>query len=196
MASRTKTAEAKPKKKKAAASKTSKKKAVKKDSPASRPSQAEPDKAGGKRKEKQELEKDIAATYNKFKEFEGKRYTGMKVGRGHKWYYDQGEWKEKKVAPDRWEFNYAVTKRRAGRAPEGSGVPVGTEYHWYILAHQNVRKLNANDYTTAMSGMKYKIAHKRYDKEKWSASDKAQRKRLIKILQEMVDQLKKELEED
>jgi hypothetical protein len=30
-------------------------------------------------------------------------------------------------------------------APEGSGVPVGTEYHWYVLAHQNVRKLNAND---------------------------------------------------
>ena len=29
-----------------------------------------------------------------------------------------------------------VTKRRAGHAPEGSGVPVGTEYHWYIVAHR------------------------------------------------------------
>jgi hypothetical protein len=47
-----------------------------------------------------------------------------------------------------WEISYAVTKRRAGKAPEGSGVPVGTEYNWYILAHQNVRKRNANDYTT------------------------------------------------
>lgn len=136
---------------------------------------------------KPELERDIAATYNEFKEFEGKKYTGMKVGGRHKWYYEQGEWKEKKVAPDRWEFVYAAPKRRAGHAPEGSGVPVGTEYHWYILAHQNVRKLDADTYATAMTGIKYKLAHKRADKESWSASDRAQRKRLIAILQEMID---------
>jgi integrase len=47
---------------------------------------------------------------------------------------------EKKVAPDKWEFIYNTNKRRAWQAPEGSGVPVGSEYHWYILAHQNVRK--------------------------------------------------------
>lgn len=145
---------------------------------------------------KKEVKKDIAASYNKFKEYEGKQYTGMKVGRSHKWYYDEGEWKEKKVAPDRWEFTYGVTKRRAGKAPEGSGVPVGTEYHWYMLAHQVVRKLNANDYTTTMSGIKYKLAHKRYDKKSWSASEKAQKKRLIKILEEMASNLKKELEEE
>ena len=29
---------------------------------------------------------DISASYNKFKEFEGKQYSGMKVGRSHKWY--------------------------------------------------------------------------------------------------------------
>lgn len=143
---------------------------------------------------KAELKKDIAATYNEYKEFEGKQYTGMKVGRSHKWYYDQGVWKEKKVAPNRWEFNYAVTKRRAGKAPKGSGVPVGTEYHWYMLAHQNVRKLDANNYSTAMTGIKYKLAHKRYDKKSWSASDKAQRKKLIKILQQMIDRLKEEVD--
>ena len=36
----------------------------------------------------------ISASYNKFKEFAGKQYTGMKVGRSHKWYYDKGEWKD------------------------------------------------------------------------------------------------------
>ena len=41
--------------------------------------------------------KNTSISYNKFKEFEGKKYTGMKVGRTHKWYYDTGEWKEKKV---------------------------------------------------------------------------------------------------
>ncbi len=142
-----------------------------------------------------EPKKDLAKTYNKFKEFEGQKYTGMKIGRSHKWYYDKGEWKEKKITPDEWEINYAVTKRRAGKAPEGSGVPVGTEYHWYILAHQNVRKLNANDYTTAMTGLKFKLAHKRFDQEKWSASDKAQRRKLIKIFQQMIDRLQAELDQ-
>jgi len=139
---------------------------------------------------------DLASTYNRFKEFEGRQYTGMKVGRSHKWYYDQGEWKEKKLTPDQWQIHYAVTKRRAGKAPEGSGVPVGTEYNWYILAHQNVRKLNANDYSTEMTGIKYKLAHKRADKQRWSASDRGQRKRLIKLFQRMIDQLESELEED
>jgi hypothetical protein len=100
---------------------------------------------------------DVASSYDQFKQFEGQRYTGMKIGRSHKWYYDRGEWKEKKIMPDQWEINYSVTKRRAGKAPEGSGVPVGTEYHWYILAHQNVKKLNANDYATAMTGLKFKL---------------------------------------
>lgn len=117
-------------------------------------------------KEKNGIKKDISKTYEEYKKFEGKQYTGMKVGRSHKWYYDKGEWKEKKVTPDKWEFTYAVNKRRAGQAPEGSGVPVGTEYHWYILAHQNVRKLDANSYTTSMTGLKYKLAHTRAEKVK------------------------------
>ncbi len=143
------------------------------------------------------VQKEAASTYDEFKEFEGKKYTGMKIGRAHKWRYDQGEWKEKKVTPDKWEFNYAVTKRRAATAPEGSGVPVGTEYHWYIVAHQNVLKLNANDYSTSMSGLKFKIAHKRADTEKWSASERTQRKRLVKFLQEVIDDIQRqELEEE
>ncbi|MDQ3839354.1 MAG: hypothetical protein M3297_08805 [Thermoproteota archaeon] len=138
---------------------------------------------------------DISRTYNEFKEFEGKQYTGMKVGRSHKWYYDKGEWKEKKITPDKWEFTFAVNKRRSGKAPEGSGVPVGTEYHWYILAHQNVRKLDANNYTTSMTGMKYKLAHKRAEKNRWSATDNAQRMRLIRVLRESINKLEKEMVE-
>jgi hypothetical protein len=141
---------------------------------------------------KKVLNEDLSKTYNEFKEFEGKQYTGMKVGRHHKWYYDKGEWKEKKVTPDDWEFTYAVTKRRAGKAPGNSGVPVGTEYHWYILAHQNVRKLDANNYSTAMTGIKFKVAHKRSDKKNWSASENAQRKRVMKILRQTLQKLEEE----
>jgi hypothetical protein len=139
---------------------------------------------------------DPAVSYDEFKQYEGRRYTGMKVGRSHKWYYDQGEWKEKKITPDLWQISYAVTKRRAGRAPEGSGVPVGTAYHWYVLAHQHVCKLNANDYTTSLTGLKFKIAHKRADGEKWSATPKTQRKRMIKFLQDMIAELEQQPDEE
>ncbi len=132
----------------------------------------------------------IAASYNAFKQHGGRWYTGAKVGRGRKWRYDAGEWKEQKLTPDKWEFTYAVTKRRAGHAPEGSGAPVGTEYHWYIIAHQVVKKRNANDYSTSMTGRKYKVAHKRASKDAWSASERAQHKRVIMFLEEMLRELK------
>jgi hypothetical protein len=144
-------------------------------------------------KKDNQTKKDFSNTYNQFKEFQGKQYTGMKVGRSHKWYYDKGEWKEKKVTPDKWEFTYVVPKRRAGHAPEGSGVPVGTEYHWYILADQNVKKVDANSYHTSMTGLKFKLAHKRADKNLWSATDNTQKKKLIGLLENSIKQLKLEL---
>jgi hypothetical protein len=139
-----------------------------------------------------EPKSDPAVSYDDFKEHEGQRYTGMKIGRSHKWYYDRGEWKEKKITPDLWQISYAVTKRRAGRAPEGSGVPVGTEYHWYVLAHQNTTKRSANDYTTSLAGLKLKIAHKRASSEKWSATPRTQRKRMIMFLQRVIADLEKQ----
>lgn len=153
-------------------------------------------KTASKRKSSKQTETDIAATYNEFKEFEGRRYTGMKVGRSHRWYYDKGEWKETKITPDEWQISYAVKKRRAGRAPEGSGVPVGTQYHWYVLAHQNVTKLNANEYTTSLTGFKFKLAHKRADQNHWSASSRAQRKHLLAILKNMVRELEQQEAEE
>jgi hypothetical protein len=137
----------------------------------------------------------MAESYNAIKEFEGRKYTGMKVGGSHSWYYRQGEWKETKIAPDKWQFTYAVNKRRQWNAPEGSGVPVGTEYHWYILAHQNARKLNANEYATSMTGVKYKLAHRRAAGGEWSVSERAQLRRLIAILEENIIQLRCQLGE-
>src|SRR5438034_7793486 len=136
--------------------------------------------------------RDMPVPYNELKEHEDHQYTGMKIGRSHKWYYEQGEWKEKKITPDLWQIGYAVTKRRAGRAPEGSGVPVGTQYHWYVLAHQNATKQSANDYTTSLTGLKFKIAHKRAGSEKWSATPKTQRKRMIMFLKSVIADLEKQ----
>lgn len=131
-------------------------------------------------------------SYDVFKEYEGTRYTGMKIGRGHKWRYDEGDWIEKKLTPEKWEIRFTTVKRRRGHAPEGSGVPVGTEYHWYVLADQTAKKLDANNYATDMVGHKFKLAHKRADKGTWSASDSAQRRHLVKILKQMIAELQNE----
>ncbi|MCW3996454.1 MAG: hypothetical protein NWE98_09965 [Candidatus Bathyarchaeota archaeon] len=133
--------------------------------------------------------KQDSSQYDRIKEFQGKKYTGVVVGHGHKWQYKAGEWKEKKIRPDRWSFTYKVGKRRSGNAPEGSGAPVGTEYHWYIIADQIVKKLDANNYSTEMTGSKYKIAHKRAGKDTWSAPDAKQRKEMVKALKEIISEL-------
>ncbi len=129
--------------------------------------------------------------YDDVKFYQGKQYTGMQVGRSHKWYYDKGDWRETKITPDLWEISYEVIKRRAGHAPQGSGVPVGTEYQWYIVAYQNVDKLDKDDYTTSLKGLKFKLAHKRASKDKWSLSAAAQRKKLILFFKEMIRNLQR-----
>src|SRR5215469_8070044 len=136
--------------------------------------------------------KDLTASFNRFKTYNGQLYTGVRIGRGHHWNYDAGDWKETKITPDLWEISYAVTKRRVGHAPDHSGVPAGTEYHWYILAHQTAVKRNANDYDTKMLGLKFKLAHKRADKGRWSASGPTQRKHLIAFLKDFISQLEKD----
>lgn len=135
-------------------------------------------------------EEQKSQSYNRFKKHNGKQYSGMPVGRAHKWYYDQGEWRERKLTPDEWEISYQTTKRRAAQAPEKSGAPVGTEYNWLIVSHQRVDKLDANSYMTCMEGKKFKIAHKRASNAKWSASERAQRKQVIQYLEQVIAELK------
>ena len=147
----------------------------------------------GKTIHKKPAKRSISESFDRFKEHDGKCYTGMQIGRSHKWYYDKGEWKETKITPDLWRIFYSVIKRRAGKAPEGSGAKVGTAYHWYIMAHQRVQKLNANDYTTTLMGLKYRVAHKRADNNKWSAKAPTQRSHLIQFLKQWIRQLEKEV---
>jgi hypothetical protein len=153
-----------------------------------------PKKPNSRKQSTEGSKSDPAVSYDEFKQYEGQRYTGMKIGRSHKWRYDPGEWKEAKITPDLWQISYAVTKRRAGHAPEGSGAPVGTEYHWYVVAHQNVAKQDANAYTTSLTGLKFKIAHRRAGSEKWSATPKTQRKRMITFQQSVITDLEKQSE--
>lgn len=131
--------------------------------------------------------------YDDLKEFGGKVYSGMSIGSEHVWEYPEGLWKERKVAPDRWIFTFSSLKRRVRRAPEGSGAPVGTGYHWFLLAHQIVRKRDKDTYETFMEGAKFKIAHRRPHWRSWSTEypdHEPEREILIRILEEELEHLK------
>ncbi|TFK48233.1 hypothetical protein OE88DRAFT_1664701 [Heliocybe sulcata] len=140
--------------------------------------------------------------YDALKSFNGQMYSGMSIGGSHTWNYDQGVWKETKEEPDLWRVEYETTKRRARKAPKGSGAPVGTEYHWLIVAHQvwyvldtwdrtlkpgvqHVKKIDANTYETRLEGSKYKLAHKNARSKAWSVpSVKGQREREVFLLED------------
>lgn len=128
--------------------------------------------------------------YDRFKKHKGKQYTGMKVGGAHKWYYDKGVWKERKITPEEWNIYYKTPKRRAGKAPKGTGAAVGTGYNWLIVAHQRVDKMDANTYMTFLEGKKFKVAHKRANKDKWNIREKTQRKKVIRFLENVIADLK------
>ncbi|KAF8905738.1 hypothetical protein CPB84DRAFT_1890942 [Gymnopilus junonius] len=108
----------------------------------------------------------VGRGYNALKTFKGQVYTGMPIGGSHTWNYDQGVWKETKEEPD-------------------LGAPVGTEYHWLIVAHQHVKKIDANTYETELVGSKYKLAHKNANSKTWSIPDvKSQRDREVELLED------------
>ena len=103
----------------------------------------------------------VHMAYDDIKSHNGQKYMGMAIGGTHNWDYPNGKWSEKKVAPDKWEFTFSSVKRRQREAPQSSGCPIDTEYHWYVLADQRVKKVDKDSYDTMMSGLKFKVGHKR-----------------------------------
>ncbi|KAI6129533.1 hypothetical protein EV401DRAFT_746794 [Pisolithus croceorrhizus] len=127
------------------------------------------------------------ARFDELKSFKGQRYSGMVIGGTHRWTYDSGQWVETKEEPDLWKIKFEAKKHRNRTAPKGSGAPVGTEYHWLIVAHQHVVKEDANTYSTRMEGHKYKLAHKSVGTNAWSVNTvKGQRDREIQLLEDSI----------
>lgn len=128
--------------------------------------------------------------YSDEKTYGSAKYHGMKVGGRHFWTYPDGQWTERKVAPDRWEVSFTSLKRRNRKAPTGSGAEVGSGYHWLIVAHQWVDKLDANTYATQMEGRKVLIAFRKPDWPVWNTQFKNARRgakeRTIAALQDLI----------
>ncbi|PYI04530.1 hypothetical protein BO78DRAFT_420490 [Aspergillus sclerotiicarbonarius CBS 121057] len=123
--------------------------------------------------------------YSALKSYKGQMYSGMAVGGSHTWTYNQGTWTETKEEPDLWRIDYQTNKRRTRNAPAGSGAPVGTEYHWLIVGHQHVKKVDANTYETHLTGSKYKLAYKSASSNSWSLPTvRKQRDREVELLED------------
>lgn len=130
--------------------------------------------------------------FDQLKEHNGQKYKGMRVGASHNWDYDDGHWQEQKLAPDLWDFRFDCIKGRHVDAPVGSGAPDGTEYFWYIVADQKVKKVDANHYQTVMEGLKLKVAHKRPYWKKFSCEypdQQTEQERKIAFLSDLISKL-------
>lgn len=133
--------------------------------------------------------------FDDLKAYNGRVYSGMAIGTGHLWDYTSAVWQETKILPEKWQVHFTALKQRKVAAPDNSGVPLGTQYHWYILADQVVRKTTANAYETEMNGWKFKLGHKRPYWKGFSYTYPNQptyRQRLIQVLRETLDELEKQ----
>jgi hypothetical protein len=135
--------------------------------------------------------------YDELKHFQGKIYTGMRVGKVHHWNYDDGHWYEKKISPDEWQIRFNSIKTRTHMAPSNSGAKVGTKYHWYIVADQIATKLDKDTYDTRLKGLKFKVGHKRPNWKSFSYNYSEQlsyKEKVIEILERVLEGLKNEEE--
>jgi len=138
-------------------------------------------------------------TFNDLKEFNGEKYSGMPIGGGHEWNYLNAKWKEKKVSPCEWAIQFSATKKRVLPAPPKSGVDIGTLYHWFIIAHQKVVKVDKDSYGTVLTGAKIKIGHRRPYWRDWSynyPNNTSMRQRIINALEANLDRLKEDEDYD
>lgn len=92
---------------------------------------------------------------------EGKPYLGAPILQKHSWVYQDARCDEVKVSPDSWLTRLVSVKRRVKDAPEGSGCPDGTSYHWMWVGDQIATKIGKDSYETDLKVLKFKIGHKR-----------------------------------
>ncbi|MHA1299313.1 MAG: hypothetical protein ACTSO9_07760 [Candidatus Helarchaeota archaeon] len=131
--------------------------------------------------------------YDTIKEYNGEKYSGMRIGGKHSWNYKNGIWNETKISPKKWKIEFICNKYRKTLAPPETGAPLKTGFHWYIIADQKVIKIDENTYETVMNGFKFKIGHKRPNWKQFSynySHNESYEDVVIKILEETLERLR------
>ncbi|MHB8634512.1 MAG: hypothetical protein ACYDBQ_11210 [Thermoplasmatota archaeon] len=121
--------------------------------------------------------------FDSLKLHNGAIYSGAPVGYVERWDYRDALWTDHKVGPQEWRVNFTATKHRPTPAPIDSGAGIGTQYHWFILAHQFVRKLDADTYDTRLVGAKWRVAHRRPQWLQWSSDYPGQARAMDRVSQ-------------
>ena len=124
------------------------------------------------------------ASVHPLTEFEGEAYTGLPTKQT--WALGKGQWEEKRTGAGMWDIAFETIAIKPFKT--GAGLPVDSEYHSYVLAHQKLVKTRGNTYQVRLEGVKFKLAHKEAG-EKWSANAGVRKKNLIKILKQALHDL-------
>lgn len=82
---------------------------------------------------------------------------GVPVGYKEAWRY-LGRWRERKVAPGKWKFEFRATKRRRARSYGSFGK--GTTGKWKINGVQYIKKTGKGKYQTYLVGTKRNLGFK------------------------------------
>ena len=117
-------------------------------------------------------------------EFEGKPYNGFPISKS--WTLGKSDWKESRRGIKTWDISFEADATT--NTENDLSLPIGSEFHSYILAHQKIVKTHKNAYKLKIQGIKFKLAHKLRD-ENWSATSQHQKKNLIQILKDVLKDL-------
>lgn len=85
---------------------------------------------------------------------------GVPRGYRHDWHY-WGRWRERKVKPRQWRFDFRARKSRHVSARGLGSMPVGSKIRWRIVATQEATKVGRNQYSTRMVGRKELVSVRR-----------------------------------
>jgi len=124
------------------------------------------------------------ASVHPLTEFEGEAYNGLRATQT--WAMGKGKWEEQPTGALSWDILFETIAVKPLKA--GTGMPIGSEHHSYLLAHQKLVKTRNNTYQVRLEGVKFKLAHKETG-EKWSANAGVRHNNLIKILKQALNDL-------
>lgn len=133
-------------------------------------------KAGNRKKRKKEV--------SLFQEVEGLPYTG--VPNQLEWTVQKGDWIEKPRNEKTWDVlaEFALTKSFESE----NELPVGSEYHTYIVAQQTLIKSRKNTWKIKLEGKKVKLGQK-ISGSALKGNAESRRKDMIKFLKELLSEL-------
>lgn len=117
-------------------------------------------------------------------EFEGAPYAG--VPNSLKWHYGKGNWNESRRSSKCWDISYETIVLKAFESD--LKLPVDSEHHSYILAHQKLIKTRNNTYKVKLEGLKFKLAHK-IAGENWNTNSSSRKNELIRVLKQVLNDL-------